>query len=90
MALERKVRVDPQAALFDIGDPWQEHWWGMPDYSMGDCRPQFRITVNLFSMEDLIEFGRRVGWPVTTSTDTITFPPEEVDKPSDWVYTDEA
>jgi hypothetical protein len=88
--LKRQTREDPQSALFEIGDSWEDLWWGMPSYEMGDARPVYRITVNLFTLEDLIEFGKRIGQRVTPNTDTVTFPQEQIDKPSDWVYTDEA
>jgi|HubBroStandDraft_4_1064222.scaffolds.fasta_scaffold37761_2 hypothetical protein len=90
MSIERTVREEVQTALFDIGDAWEDHWWGMPDYSMGDCRPPFQVMVNIFTVEDLAEFGRRLGLRVTRQTDTLTFPAGSIDKPSDWVYTDEA
>jgi hypothetical protein len=89
MSLSRKIREAPQAELFEVGEAWQDLWWGMPSYEMGDARPLFQITVNLFTVEDLIEFGNRLGLRVKTTTDTLTFPPEEIDKPSDWRYTDE-
>lgn len=89
MALERKTRAEAQQVLFETGDSWEELWWGMPEYVMGDARPLYRVTVNLFTVEDLVEFGRRLDMPITTRTDTITFPKENVDKPRDWVYTDE-
>lgn len=90
MSLGRKVRANPQAALFEVGAAWQDEWWGMPDFSMGDARPLYRITVNIYTVDDLREFGARIGIPVTTKTDSVTFPLESIDKPSDWVYTDEA
>lgn len=90
MALARKTREDAQAALFDVGDPWEDLWWGMPSYSMGDARPLFSVTVNIYTVDDLRDFGERIGQRVSTSTDSITFPMEQIDKPSDWVYTDEA
>jgi hypothetical protein len=87
--LFRKPVKEPQPALFEIPPSWQEHWWGMPEFSMVDARPAYRITVNLYTLDDLREFGDRLGLPVTTSTDSITFPPRPIERPSDWVYCDE-
>lgn len=89
MALARKTREDRQSALFDIGRSWEDLWWGMPSFEMGDARPLFRIMVNIYTIDDLLEFGRRIGQGVTTKSDSITFPEEQIDKPSDWIYTDE-
>ena len=89
MALQRKTREDSQAALFERGDAWEDLWWGMPSYYMADAKPLYRVTVNIFTLDDLIEFRKRLGIRVTPQTDTVTFPKEDIDKPSDWVYTDE-
>ena len=89
MALYRKPREDSQEDLFERGYSWEDFWWGMPSYQMADARPLYRVTVNIFTLDDLIEFGRRLGIRVTPQTDTVTFPVEDVDKPSDWIYTDE-
>ena len=64
-------------------------WWGMPSFEMGDARPMYRVTVNLYSVEDLMEFGKALGLRVTTKTDTLTYPPEHLNKPSEWRYVDE-
>jgi hypothetical protein len=88
--LARKVREDAQVDLFDCGPKWRDHWWGMPDFTMGDARPRYKITVNFYSPEDVVEFGKRLGLRLGVETDSLTFPPEDVDKPSDWEYCDEA
>lgn len=49
----------------------------------------YRVTVNLYSVEDLMEFGKALGLRVTTKTDTLTYPPENLNKPSEWRYVDE-
>jgi len=88
--LARKVREELQDTLFDCGPKWKDLWWGMPEFTMGDARPQYRIMINLFSPEDVVELGRRLGLPISVETDSLTFPPEEIAKPSDWEYCDEA
>ena len=88
--LQRKLRETQQDALFDVGSAWEDLWWGMPSYVMGDARPCYRITVNIFTLEDLKEFGERIGYRVTTKTDTMCFPKQELDQPSAWIYSDEA
>lgn len=89
MALARKTTPSTQPLLFDLEPDWAPHWWGMPEFIMGDARPRYRITVNLYSLDDLREFGHRLGMKVSPATDSLTFPPEEVDKPADWIYADE-
>ncbi len=89
MALERKTREENQSTLFEVGESWEENWWGMPSYVMGDARPMYSITVNIFTVEDLKEFGQRISQPVGPKTDSLCFPAQNLDKPSDWIYTDE-
>ena len=85
----RNIQVE-QLGFLDLGPVWKEHWWGMPSFEMGDARPMQRITVNFHSWDDVVEFGKRLGINVTRSTDSLWFPPEIVEKPSDWRYTDES
>jgi hypothetical protein len=87
--LKRRTVEKTQAALFEVEPSWSDLWWAMPSFEMGDARPMYRITVNLYSVDDLNEFGRVIGMKVTPKTDSITFPKENLSKPSDWRYVDE-
>lgn len=64
----------------------QGEWWGMPEFVQGDARPSFTITVNLRTLDDLAEFAKRLGMRLTPKTDSIWFPAEDLDAPSDWEY----
>ena len=87
--IRRKTRENMQSALFDNEPKWSDSWWGMPSFEMGDARPMYRVTVNLYSVEDLMDFGRALGLRVTTKTDTLTYPPENLSRPAEWRYVDE-
>lgn len=76
-SLARPLREDPQPALFDRGTSWESEWWGMPHFSMGDARPQHKITVNFMTGEDVKAFAEKTGLPVTTRSDTTWFPYQE-------------
>lgn len=58
----------------------------MPEFVQGDARPSFTITVNLRTLDDLAEFAKRLGMRLTPKTDSIWFPAEDLDAPSDWEY----
>lgn len=90
--LRRRVRTEEQGALFDLDQctDWRAHWWGMPSFEQGDARPAYRITMNFMSLEDVEEFGRRLGLRAGSQTDSLWFPLENVDRPSDWEYVDES
>ena len=87
--LKRRTVEQPQIQLFENEPKWSDMWWGMPSFDMGDARPLYRVTVNLYSIDDLTRFGEVLGARVTTKTDTLTFPPEDLAKPSEWRYVDE-
>lgn len=83
----KKVEVE-QLGFLNVGPVWKDHWWGMPSFEMGDARPMQRIMVNFHAWDDVVEFGNRLGLTVTRNTDSLWFPPEHVEKPSDWRYDD--
>ena len=88
--LKRRTREIQQNALFANEPKWSDFWWGMPAFEMGDARPLYRVTVNFYSIDDLSAFGEALGVRVTTKTDTLTYPAENLAKPSEWRYVDEA
>lgn len=63
-----------QEALFDLAPDWRSEWWGMPSFSMDDATPQHRISINFMTIEDVAEFARVTGIPVTTRSDSAWFP----------------
>jgi hypothetical protein len=60
----------------------------MPEFVVGDVRPLYKITVNLYTLDDLREFGRALGLRVTPQTDSLTYPAPQAFKPSEWKYAD--
>ena len=88
--LKRPTREKQENTLFEIGNDWEQHWWGMPEYTMGDATPQYRITVNFWSFEDVLEFAKRLNLSVTKRTDSLWFPARpELDKPKEWAYVED-
>ena len=72
--IQRKTTQDNQMSLLETEPDWRELWWGMPDFSMADASPQHRITINFMTQEDVAEFARISGIPVTTRSDSAWFP----------------
>jgi hypothetical protein len=73
-AIQRKTRESDQGSLFDLEPDWRKSWWGMPEFTMQDASPQHRITINFMTHEDVAEFAKLCGLPVTTRSDTAWFP----------------
>lgn len=84
--LARKVKQDVCLTLFDLPPDWRSLWWGMPEFNMGDARPQYKITMNFMTLEDVVEFGRRLGINCTAKTDSAWFPEQKLDAPKSWEY----
>ncbi len=87
-----REKLQEQTALFELPPMWQDAWWGMPSFEMVDAKPTQRITVNFQTLDDVIEFGRRLGITVTPTTDSVWFPVQSLDRPSesDWEYGDDS
>ncbi len=74
---DRPVRQPEYQPLFEIEPDWREHWWGMPSFEMGDARPQYKITINFMTADDVRAFADKAGLPVTTGSDSAWFPHQE-------------
>lgn len=77
--IKRPTRTEGgiQETLFDMPDSWREHWWGMPAYSMEDTRPQYRITMNFMTAEDVTEFARKTGLWLSPRSTSAWFPAQD-------------
>lgn len=83
--LKRPIREKKQQALFDLEPDWREHWWGMPEFTMGDISPQKKITVNFACYDDVVKFAELIGAKVTGNTDSLWFPYRGISR-TDLVY----
>ena len=72
--LKRQTTQSPQESLFELDPDWKEHWWGMPSFEMADARPQYKITMNFMTAQDVFDFAEKTGLNITTRTDTSWFP----------------
>ena len=84
--LKRPTRQEPQQALFDVEPDWRSEWWGMPEFGSSDARPQYKITINFMTKEDIEEFSKQSGIPVTMRSDSAWFPPQ-APLTGQWEYT---
>jgi hypothetical protein len=83
----------PQLALLEVPTVVEEHWWGMPSFIVGDATPNYRVTVNFMTREDLDAFrdlhgGVRLDAHLGGNQYTMWFPPGQLDVASDWAYVD--
>ena len=56
---------------------------GMPEFTMGDATPQYRITINFLTLEDVKEFSKRLKLNLGAKSDTAWFPQQKLDEPKE-------
>lgn len=84
--LKRPTRDINDGLLFEVDPDWREHWWGMPQFEMGDAKPQYRITINFMALEDVYEFAKKLGLSLGAKSDTAWYPQQKLDEPKEWEY----
>lgn len=84
--------MNDKQPLIDFGDTEdavQVEWRGMPEYKQEDQTAWHQVKVSFENMDDLQEFGRRLGVSVTQKTRAVWFPPHAINRVSDLFYYDE-
>jgi len=76
--------------FFDIPEPWEEHWQGMPEYVQEDRRPYRQLIVNFKNEDDLQDFLKLIGQKITHRTDSIWYPRKKYKEKPTGIYIDES
>lgn len=79
----------PQLALFDLSDPWLEHWQGMPEFSHDNLEPTRSIIVHFETDQDVEAFEKIIGQNVGKTRKSLWFPEAEIGHYADKRYADE-
>jgi len=87
--LQRPTKEPAQFALFEMPPSWGEHWWGMPEFSMGDATPACRIVINFLTLDDVRRFAEMTKLKVTPRSDSTWFPQHALDEPKEWEYVED-
>lgn len=56
------------------GEPWREHWVGMPEYVQEDNPPYMKIYMNFRNKEDYEAFAKLIDQNLTEKTKSIWYP----------------
>ena len=76
MTFPARPTREPPPTLFETAQTWEEHWWGMPAYSMSDATPTRRVMINFMTEEDVVKFSEQTGIPLTPRSDSAWYPPQ--------------
>jgi hypothetical protein len=68
---------EEQPALFEMKEPWEDVWVGMPEFNRAEIKPTKQLIVHFTTVADLMEFGELIGQKLTKKTKSIRFPPKE-------------
>jgi len=59
--ITRPARESRAAPLIKSTESWRKVWWGMPEYIQRDVSPQFQVTLNFVTREDMRKFEELTG-----------------------------
>ena len=79
-----------QVALIDVGEKWEEHWRGMPEFVQENLTPYKSITVHFEKRKDMETFAKLVAQRITLDTKSIWYPEDEGNDFSKMRYVDSA
>jgi len=65
-------------------------WQGMPEFNQEDQLGVQKITVHFKTRDDVVEFTKLIGQPITEKTNNIWFPDREIVKNKDFGYVADA
>jgi hypothetical protein len=82
-------RDESQFALFDLREPWREHWEGMPEYTHEDLEPVRSVIVHFLTDQDVEAFERLVEQSLGKTMKSIWYPEAEVGTFADKRYADD-
>lgn len=85
--IKRQTKVDDQQSLFEIGQQSiDEFWWAMPSFDMGDGKPTRKLTVNFQTVDDFIDFQKKLGCEISFASDSIWWPIQSRLKSREFVW----
>ncbi len=69
-----KEKTTPKAKKVPLSEKTKELWQGMPEFNQPDAAPLKNLIVSFARAEDIIEFAKLVGQPITPKTRQIWYP----------------
>lgn len=81
--------MDKDCPLFDLPKKeWEKEWADMLEFSQKNKQPVQKIVVSFESFDDVLSFGKLIGFAPTKKTKSIWFPFKQKDKPKEFCYVD--
>ena len=81
---------DPdQLALFEMEPDWKKEWQDMPEFVQEDLTSIKTVYIHFKSLQDMRDFSKLIGQPITDKTRNIWYPVAEIGHYIDKEYVDE-
>ena len=64
--------------LFEVSEPLEEHWQGMPEYNQKDREPWKTIPIHFENEDDMKSFAKLIDRTITRHTRSLWYPKPEV------------
>lgn len=87
------MKKKKQPTLFgdlDEFTEWKKEWQDMPEFVQNNEKPYQQIIISFDSAEDVQDFAKLIEQPLTGRTKSVLYPRVEKERPSDYIYKDEA
>lgn len=65
---------------------WEEHWWGMPEFTHEDLKPYKQIIVSFANLDEMKEFSAMIGQTITHKTQSVWFRKQPIGTYADKSY----
>ena len=74
------MKEKKNCGFFDIEEPWEKHWKGMPEYIQEDKTAYKTVLVHFKNDGDIEKFSKLIGQKVTPTTKFIWYPKNKNEK----------
>ena len=87
---EKELEAQSLFAKEEIRFWWEKEWWGMPEFIQEDHLAMQQITLNFATAQDVLDFAKLIGQPVSPQTNSLWFPKQVRIEPKNFLYVNES
>jgi hypothetical protein len=74
--------------FFNNESEFEKEWVNMLEFNQKNKQPIQKIIVSFESFQDVLDFGKLIGFEPTKKTKSVWFPFKQKDKPKEFCYVD--
>ena len=83
------TKKEKQINLFNesVAEDWEKEWKEMPEFNQEDVGSYRQLIISFRNKKDLDEFLKIINQRITNKTKSIWFPPDDREKPANYLWT---